>query len=68
MEVATQRLPDGYSVEMRWPLSVMRYPLNGKLPWGLMVTRRVPREASMAFASTPLDRNQPHLLHAIAAL
>ena len=62
VEVATQRLPDGYSVEIRWPLSVMRYPLNGKLPWGLMVTRRVPREASMAFASTPLDRNQPHLL------
>lgn len=32
VEVATRRLPDGYSVEMRWPLSVMRYPLNGKLP------------------------------------
>ena len=62
VEVATQRLKDGYSVELRWPLSVLRYPLKGKLPWGLMVTRRVPRETSMAFSSTPLEKNQPHML------
>ena len=62
LEVATHRLRDGYSVEIRWPLSVLRYPLNGKLPWGLMVTRRVPREVSMAFASAPVDRGHPHLL------
>jgi hypothetical protein len=62
IEVATHRLQDGYSVELRWPLSVLRYPLNGRLPWGMMVTRRVPREASMAFASAPIERNQPHLL------
>lgn len=62
VEVAAHRLSDGYSVELRWPLSVLRYPLNGKLPWGVMVTRRVPREVSMAFASTRIDRNQPHLL------
>ena len=62
VEVATHRLSDGFSVEIRWPLSVLRYPLNGKLPWGLMVTRRVPRDVSMAFASAPLDRKHPHLL------
>jgi hypothetical protein len=62
IEAATHRLADGYSVELRWPLSGLRYPLNGNLPWGLMVTRRVPREVSMAFSSAPLDRNQPHLL------
>lgn len=62
VEVATHRLADGYSVEIRWPLSVLRYPLDGKLPWGLMVTRRVPRGISMAFASAPVDRNDPHLL------
>lgn len=62
VEVATHRLPDGYSVEIRWPLSVLRYPLDGKLPWGLMVTRRVPREVSMAFASAPVSRHHPHLL------
>lgn len=62
VEVATHRLADGYSVEIRWPLSVLRYPLDGKLPWGLMFTRRVPRDVSMAFASAPVDRNDPHLL------
>ncbi|QTN29929.1 hypothetical protein HZ993_09030 [Rhodoferax sp. AJA081-3] len=62
VEVASHRLADGYSVEIRWPLSVLRYPLNGKLPWGLMVTRRVPRDISMAFASAPMERNQPHML------
>lgn len=62
IEVASHRLSDGYSVEIRWPLSVLRYPLDGKLPWGLMVTRRVPRDVSMAFASAPVDRNHPHLL------
>ena len=62
VDVATHPLPDGYSVEVRWPLSVLRYPLDGKLPWGLMVTRRVPRDTSMSFASAPLDRNQQHML------
>lgn len=62
VEVATHRLADGYSVEIRWPLSVLRYPLNGKLPWGVMVTRRVPREVNMAFASAPVERTHPHLL------
>ena len=62
VEVAAHRLRDGYSVEIRWPLSVLRSPLDGKLPWGLMVTRRVPRDVSMAFASAPLERTHPHLL------
>ena len=62
VEVAAHRLRDGYSVEIRWPLSVLRYPLDGKLPWGLMVTRRVPRDISMAFASAPVERTHPHLL------
>ncbi len=62
VEVAAARLPDGYSVEIRWPLSVLRYPLSGQLPWGVMVTRRVPRASTSSYASAPLDRDQPHLL------
>lgn len=68
VEVAAQRLPDGYSVEIRWPLSNLRYPLDGDRPWGLMLTRRVPRSTPMSFASSPLDREQPHLLTQMQAL
>ena len=33
VEVATHRLKDVFSVELRWPLSVLPYPLHGNLPW-----------------------------------
>jgi len=61
-EVAAQRLPDGYSVAIRWPLANLRYPIDGELPWGLMVTRRVPRNLPYSYSSAPLDREQAHLL------
>lgn len=61
VEVATQRLADGYTVELRWPLAMLRYPLEGQRPWGLMLTRRVAREAA-SLASVPLSRDMPHLL------
>lgn len=61
VEVATQRLTDGYAVELRWPLAMLRYPLDGDRPWGLMVTRRVAREAA-SLASVALSRDMPHLL------
>lgn len=61
-EVAAQRLPDGYSVEIRWPLANLRYPLDGERPWGLMLTRRVPRDLPLSFSSAALDREQAHLL------
>ena len=62
IEVATHRLEDGYSVEVRWPLSELRYPLNGSLPWGLMITRHLTRAIDMTFSSAPLKRNPPHML------
>ncbi|MBH9551475.1 DUF5916 domain-containing protein [Inhella gelatinilytica] len=62
VEAAAHRLPDGYSVEIRWPLSALRYPLQGVLPWRVMVSRRVPREPALTFTSTALNREHPHLL------
>lgn len=61
-EVAAQPLADGYSVEIRWPLANLRYPLDGERPWGLMLTRRVPRDLPLSYSSAPLDREQAHLL------
>jgi len=62
IEAAAQRLPDGYAVEIRWPLAMLRYPLDSERPWGLMVTRRVPRGVTMNFASVPLSREFQHML------
>lgn len=62
VEVAAHRLPDGYSVEIRWPLANLRYPLDGEQPWGLMLTRRVPRSTPLSYSSAPLHREMPHLL------
>jgi hypothetical protein len=62
VEAATQRLADGWSAEIRWPLAMLRYPLDSERPWRLMLTRRVPRDAPLTFASVPLTREDPHLL------
>ncbi len=57
VDAAVQRLPDGYSVEIRLPLLTLRYPFDGGLPWRLMVTRSIPREASMLLLSAPLTKD-----------
>lgn len=44
VEAATARLPDGYSVELRWPLAALRFPHAGGAPWRVMVARNIPRE------------------------
>lgn len=55
LQAAARRLPDGYSVELRWPLAALRFPFEGGAPWRLMVTRNVPREASHLLVSAPLN-------------
>lgn len=62
VEAAAQILPDGYSVEIRWPLASLRYPLKASLPWRLMLSRRVTRADALTFTSVPLTRDHPHLL------
>ncbi|MCV2351644.1 carbohydrate binding family 9 domain-containing protein [Paucibacter sp. Y2R2-4] len=56
LQAAVQRLPDGYSVELRWPLAALRFPYADGVPWRLMVTRSMPREASTLVVSAPLTK------------
>jgi len=57
VEAAAQRLPDGYSVELRLPLMTLRYPYEGGAPWRIMVARSIPRESSMLLLSAPLTKD-----------
>ena len=56
LQAAAVILPDGYSVELRWPLSALRFPHEGGLPWRIMIVRNIPREAATLVLSAPLDR------------
>jgi hypothetical protein len=51
VEVASHRLPDGYSVEIRWPLSELRFAPGSGLPWRIQIERAVPREEIYLFSS-----------------
>ncbi|MDT9001975.1 carbohydrate binding family 9 domain-containing protein [Paucibacter sp. APW11] len=57
LQAAAQLLPDGYSVELRWPLAALRYPYAGGAPWRLMVGRSMPREDSVMMLSAPLTHD-----------
>lgn len=54
VEAAVTRLPDGYSMEVRWPLSNLRFPYRGGKDWRLMVERSVPHADGMLLVSAPL--------------
>jgi hypothetical protein len=53
IEAATTLLPDGYSVELRWPLAALRYPHADGAPWRVMVARNIPREDRTLNVSAP---------------
>ncbi len=57
VDAAVQRLPDGYSLEIRLPLLALRYPYSGGNPWRLMVTRSIPRDVSTLLVSAPLTKD-----------
>jgi Domain of unknown function (DUF5916) len=57
VDAAAQRLPDGYSVEVRLPLLSLRYPHQGGAPWRMMVSRSVPREVGWLLVSAPLTKD-----------
>lgn len=57
VQAATQRLDDGYSVELRWPLAALRFPYRDGAPWRLMLSRSVPREAGHLLVSAPLNKD-----------
>lgn len=62
VEAAAQRLPDGYSVELRWPLAALRFPHADGAPWRLMVARNIPREQRMLNLSAPLTKDAPSFI------
>ncbi len=53
LQAAAVILPDGYSVELRWPLAALRFPHANGLPWRVMVARSIPREDSVVDVSAP---------------
>lgn len=53
VEAATAPLPDGYSMELRWPQAALRFPHAEGAPWRVMVTRNIPREDRTLNVSTP---------------
>ena len=62
VDAAVQRLPDGYSVELRLPLLALRYPYAGGAPWRVMAMRSIPRASSTLLLSAPLDKDALHFL------
>lgn len=57
VEAAATLLPDGYSVELRWPLAALRFPHAGGAPWRVMVARNIPRENRTLDVSAPLTKD-----------
>jgi hypothetical protein len=53
VEAAATRLPDGYSIELRWPLAALRFPHAGGAPWRVMVARNIPRKERTLDVSAP---------------
>lgn len=57
VQAAVVRHADGYSVELRWPLSSLRFPYRGTQGWRVMVERSVPGADGMLLVSNPLRKN-----------
>jgi hypothetical protein len=54
VETAVQRLADGYSMEVRWPLSNLRFPYAGGRNWKVMFERSIPHADGALLVSAPL--------------
>lgn len=64
VEVATARLDDGYTMEIRWPLAALRYPYHGASPWRIVVARAVPGAGDLYLVSGAADNEALDFLHA----
>lgn len=62
VESGVHRLPDGYSMEIRWPLSSLRFPYGEARPWRLMIERSVPQADGMLLLSAPLRKGALHFI------
>ncbi len=54
IDAAVRRLADGYTMEIRWPMSNLRFPYEDGKAWRLMVERSVPHAGGLRLTSTPL--------------
>ena len=64
VEVASTRLADGYSMEIRWPLAALRYPYQIAAPWRMVVARAVPGADDLLLVSGQADGDALDFLHA----
>ncbi|HEY4591493.1 MAG TPA: carbohydrate binding family 9 domain-containing protein, partial [Thermoanaerobaculia bacterium] len=55
-DTAAQITADGWTAEMKIPLSSLRYPKKEENHWGILVWRNYPRDQRYAFHSSPIDR------------
>ncbi|KQQ97586.1 hypothetical protein [Massilia sp. Leaf139] len=53
VETAVTLLPDGYSMEVRWPLSNLRFPYAGGRNWRVMVERSIPHADGTLLITAP---------------
>ena len=65
IDAAVRLLDDGYSMEVRWPLSNLRFPYEGGKTWRAMIERSVPHAGGLLLTSSPLTSDA---LSHIAAL
>jgi hypothetical protein len=55
-DTAAQLTGDGWTAEMRIPLSSLRYPKQEENRWGILVWRNYPRDQRYSFHSSPIAR------------
>ena len=55
-DTAAQITADGWTAEMRVPLSSLRYPKQAENHWGILVWRNYPRDQRYAIHSSPIAR------------
>jgi len=53
IETAVKILPDGYSMEVRWPLSNLRFPYRDGRNWRVMVERSIPHADGTLLITAP---------------
>lgn len=53
VDAAVRLLPDGYSMEVRWPLSNLRFPYADGRNWRVLVERSIPHADGALLATAP---------------
>lgn len=53
VETAVRILSDGYSMEIRWPLSSLRFPYDDGRSWQVMVERNIPHADGTLLVTAP---------------